>query len=172
MEVSKELSYILRHHPETYQLEMDDEGYVLISELLNKMHHKITEEDLYEIVKNDSKGRYLINDHKICALYGHSMKRKIIKKEGCPPDVLYHGTAKRFLASIFENGLLSMKRQYVHLSTDEKTAMEVGERRDKKPVLLVIDAKRAYQEGVKFYLGNKTTWLCDYLPSQYISKEE
>ena len=39
-----------------------------------------------------------------------------------PPDVLYHGTARRFLESINENGLLPQSRQYVHLSQDNETA--------------------------------------------------
>ena len=169
LDASKELSYALRHAPWEYELEMDEEGYVPIEQLLSFLKHPLTIEELYEIVKTDDKGRYDIKDGKICALYGHSFPQKILKQEACPPTVLYHGTAKRFIPSIQQNGLLAMKRQYVHLSTNIKTAIQVGKRKDEQPVLLVIDAKKAYQDGIKFYQGNKITWLCHHLPSQYIS---
>ena len=171
-EISKELSYALRHHPEVYMLEMDDEGYVDLYDLLTKLHHSITDEQLIDLVNTDSKGRYMIRGNKICALYGHSFKRPILKKEQCPPDVLFHGTAKRFIPSITKDGLLSMKRQYVHLSSDLMTAKEVGKRRDNEPIILKINAKKAYEDGIKFYVGNSHTWLCKQLPSKYIMWEE
>ena len=170
--VSVTVSYILRHDPEIQSLGMDDEGYVDIDVLLERLNHIITFEELIAIVNNDAKGRYMIRDHQICALYGHSFARPIIKKEQCPPDFLYHGTAKRFISSIKDDGLLSMSRQYVHLSTNTTTATEVGKRRDNEPIILKIDAKRAYEDGVKFYMGNSHTWLCKQLPSEYIVWEE
>ena len=33
-ELSKEISYVLRHAPWEYELEMDEEGWVLIEQLL------------------------------------------------------------------------------------------------------------------------------------------
>lgn len=92
----------------------------------------------------------------------------IKKIEGTPPSILYHGTAKRFISSIKENGLLPMKRQYVHLSVDEETATTVGERRDSTPVLFKIDTQQAIADGIKFYIGNDKVWLCDKLPVKYI----
>lgn len=32
----------------------------------------------------------------------------------------------------------------------------------------MIDAKRAWNEGVKFYLGNEKVWLADAIPGKYI----
>ncbi|WP_330375506.1 RNA 2'-phosphotransferase [Inediibacterium massiliense] len=89
-----------------------------------------------------------------------------------PPGVLYHGTARRFLESIIENGLLPRSRQYVHLSIDVDTALQVGKRHDNQPILLVINAKQAWGEGVKFYQGNDKVWLADFVPSKYISENE
>ena len=34
------------------------------------------------------------------------------------PEILYHGTARRFMKSIMDNGLSPQSRQYVHLSQD------------------------------------------------------
>ena len=44
----------------------------------------------------------------------------------------------------------------------------VGKRRDDNPVLLEINAKQAYADGVSFYIGNDKVWLSDNIPSKYI----
>lgn len=41
-----------------------------------------------------------------------------------------------------------------------------------KPCVLVIDAKAAWNDGVKFYLGNEKVWLADAVPGRYIRKLE
>ena len=105
---------------------------------------------------------------KIRAFYGHSVPIKILKEEKIPPDILYHGTARRFLESIRENGLLPLSRQYIHLSQDIETAENVGKRHDNKPCILIIDAKKAWDDGIKFYLGNERVWLADKIPIGYI----
>ena len=114
------------------------------------------------------KKRLELDGNKIRALYGHSIPMHIKKIEGTPPAILYHGTAKRFIPSIKEIGLLPMKRQYVHLSIDEETAKSVGKRRDASPVLLKIDTQQAIADEIKFYIGNDKVWLCDKLPVKYI----
>lgn len=94
---------------------------------------------------------------------------KIEKSIGNPPDILYHGTAKRFLDSILQNGLQPMNRQYVHLSADTETATQVGKRRDNQPVILEIDTKKALENGIFFYIGNEKVWLADSVSPQFIS---
>lgn len=76
----------------------------------------------------------------------------------------------RFMGTLNENGLLPQHRQYVHLSQDMETAETVGRRHDNKPCILIIDAKRAWNEGIKFYLGNEKVWLADTIPGRYTEK--
>jgi len=174
IKLSKEVSYALRHAPYEYELELDDEGFVSIKQLLTALNEKsnydrdVTKEDLEYIIKNSDKIRHEIKDDKIRALYGHSVSNKIKKEVAMPPEILYHGTSHKFLDSIKEKGLLPMNRQYVHLSTDKDTALLVGKRRDDNPVLLEIDAKRAFEEGTIFYIGNDKVWLCDEVDAKYI----
>ena len=175
VKLSKEISYALRHAPWEYELELDEEGFVPIEQLLqslnllNEYGRDVTKEDFEYIIAHSDKKRHEIVDNKIRALYGHSLPTKIEKAPGIPPDVLYHGTANRFLDSIMKDGLLPMKRQYVHLSVDVDMATLVGKRRNENPVILVIDTKTAFNEGIKFYIGNDKVWLCDKMPSKYIT---
>jgi putative RNA 2'-phosphotransferase len=61
-----------------------------------------------------------------------------------------------------------MRRQYVHLSTDEATAVQVGLRKADQPVILRISAQQASGSGVPFYPGNEQVWLADHVPAEYI----
>lgn len=174
LELSKEVSYALRHAPWEYELEMDEEGFVPVSQLLTALdetgHYErnVTVEDLRHMTEVNDKKRHEIVGDKIRALYGHSIPMHIKKEETIPPDVLYHGTTHKALDRILKEGLKPMSRQYVHLSKDIGTALLVGKRRDDKPVLLSVDAKKAYEGGIKFYLGNDKVVLTDYVPSKYL----
>jgi putative RNA 2'-phosphotransferase len=61
-----------------------------------------------------------------------------------------------------------MARQHVHLSVDMNAAERVGKRKSSRPVVLRIDAARAYGEGVSFYQGNESVWLADDIPAGFI----
>lgn len=172
--LSKEISYALRHAPHEYELELDDHGWVSVEQLLYSLNEEacwenVTEQDLHETIRRSDKKRHEIQNGKIRALYGHSIPKKIVRDEMEPPSILYHGTAHRFISSIRERGLLPQGRQYVHLSEVIETAQQVGKRRDDSPIILKIDAKKAWLDGVKFYHGNEMVWLADKIESKYIS---
>jgi len=63
-----------------------------------------------------------------------------------------------------------MDRQYVHLSETKDMAVLVGKRRDNDPVILVIDSKKAYEDGIKFYKELNGVWLSDFIDSKYLKK--
>lgn len=173
--LSKEISYALRHAPWEYELEMDEEGWVPVEQLLDALHRtrkwsNLCEADLNRMIEKSEKRRHEFAGRKIRAFYGHSIPMKIFKEEKMPPNILYHGTARRFLQSIDEKGLSPQSRQYVHLSQDIETAEKVGMRHDNRPCILIIDAKNAWNDGIKFYFGNEKVWLADAIPSRYIRK--
>ncbi len=61
-----------------------------------------------------------------------------------------------------------MRRQYVQLSTDFGTALEVGRRRG-SPVVLTIDADRMYQDAFDFFISVNGVWLTASVPMSYIA---
>ena len=173
--LSKEISYALRHAPWEYELELDDEGFVPVEQLLHALNEggdykeTITEEDILHIIETSEKKRHELRDGKIRALYGHTVPSLIKKEPVVPPDILYHGTSHKAYGIIMDSGLKPMSRQYVHLSTDTDTAIRVGKRRDKDPVILVIDAKKGCADGVIFYAsGYEKVILADFVPAEYI----
>ena len=163
IKISRKISFLLRHK-EGYT---DDKGYVLVSKLIEDAG--ITYDDLYRIVKEDDKKRYSFSeDHKrIKANQGHSTRINLELKEAIPPDILYHGTADRFLKSILKEGIKKMSRDYVHLSADMGTAYKVGSRHG-KPALLVINAKQMVKDGVKFFISENGVWLVEHVEEKYI----
>lgn len=178
-ELSKEISYALRHAPWEYELELDDEGFVPIEQLLHALNEgdrygrPVTKEDLEEIIRTSDKKRHEIVGDRIRALYGHSVPQSIKKEAGTPPRILYHGTTTDVLAQIKDSGILPMKRQYVHLSTDQETARRVAARHKGKHgthiALLVVNTTEAIAKGSTFFIGNDRVWLADIIPPQCIS---
>mgnify|MGYP002624486446 CR=1 FL=1 len=172
-ELSKEISYALRHAPWEYELEMDEYGWVDINQLVEALNRdskweKVQISDISAMIDNFEKKRHEIVDGKIRAFYGHSIPMHISKEEKQPPVDLYHGTARRFLENIKANGLLPMSRQYVHLSCDVETAFQVGKRHDDKPIILKIHAYEAWNNKIPFYIGNEKVWISDGIPFKYI----
>ena len=91
---SKYLSRLLRHEPEHAGLDMADDGWVSVKQLLNNTD--LTKDLLNNIVENNNKQRFEFNKNKsrIRARQGHSVKVELGYKEVEPPEFLYHGTAK------------------------------------------------------------------------------
>lgn len=167
------LSLILRHKPEAAGISLDQYGWADVEALIQGVNRtgkwQLDRELLEQIVKEDPKQRYAYNqDHtKLRANQGHSIPVEVELTQSEPPAVLYHGTATRFLESIFAQGLNGQGRQYVHLSADMATAAAVG-RRHGVPVVLQIDAGRMAQDGYEFYLSANGVWLCRQVPAEYL----
>lgn len=162
----KHLAFLLRHDTE-YQF--DEHGWREVSDLIK--NHGYTMKELEDIVETNNKQRYeFSNDKKkIRARQGHSINVDVELKEATPPDILYHGTATRFLSSILKQGIVKGTRLYVHLSDNIETAEKVGSRHG-TPVVLSLDTKRMVADGIKFYLSNNNVWLTEYVDSKYVFK--
>jgi len=166
----KYLSFILRHSMEDFNAGLIDEsGYMSISDLVKK---GFTEELIEEIVNTNNKARYEYNeDHtKLRARQGHSIPVDVGLTPTTPPEILYHGTAERFIPSILKEGLKPMSRLYVHLSSDKETAINVGKRHG-KPVVLTINTQEMVDDGYQFFLSNNGVWLVKEVPVQYLGSK-
>jgi len=174
IERGKKLAWLLRHDSESFDKGLiDKEGYRNIDELINNYHYTFDEID--EIVRTNNKQRYEYNDDKtkIRARQGHSIPVDVGLKEAEEIDkfnpYLYHGTSDRFIEDIKRDGLLPQSRQYVHLSKDEPTAINVGKRHGGKTYLIKINAYQMKLDGEKIYVSNNGVYnVKKVLPKYFI----
>ena len=98
---SKYISLILRHKPEVIGITLDEHGWANVDELIAGVSktHELNMEMLEKIVRTDEKQRYSFNPDKtlIRANQGHSIPVDVELDEIEPPDVLYHGTAEKYV---------------------------------------------------------------------------
>ncbi|RSK33291.1 RNA 2'-phosphotransferase [Hymenobacter metallilatus] len=174
-ELSKLLSYALRHRPEELGLTLTAQGWVPVSNLLAALQARdasITLARLQVVVASNDKKRFAFSEdgQLIRASQGHSVAVELDLPLQVPPEILYHGTATRFLAAILEQGLRPGNRQHVHLSSDRPTAEAVG-RRHGKPVVLLVKAGELHRAGGQFFRSANGVWLTAAVPVPYLVAE-
>jgi putative RNA 2'-phosphotransferase len=172
IKISKFLSLVLRHKPEQIGIILDEAGWASVEELIQKastIGFQLTPELIAEVVAKNDKQRFSLSPdgNRIRANQGHSIPVNLKLEPVEPPEVLFHGTATRFLGSILKNGLHPGSRQHVHLSPDEATAVKVGQRHG-KPVVLIIDSSSMHNDGHVFYRSENNVWLTLHVPIKYI----
>jgi putative RNA 2'-phosphotransferase len=170
--ISKLLSFILRHSPDTIQLTLDAHGWANVNTLLQQCKangHHFTMQELETVVAENDKQRFSFNESKtmIRANQGHSLEVSLNLSPATPPEFLYHGTVARFMEQIRKTGLQKMNRQHVHLTDDRATAEKVGSRRG-VPHILTIRSGDMHRNGILFYLSDNGVWLTDEVPVKYI----
>jgi len=172
--ISKFMSYVLRHRPDEIGIELDPQGWVAIETLLAAAatHGRaITRAQLDDVVATNDKSRFAISDDglRIRASQGHSIDVDLAYEAAEPPELLFHGTATRFLDSIREKGLVKGARHHVHLSADETTARSVGSRHG-KPIVLTVRAGEMARGGALFYVSANGVWLTDAVPHEFLDE--
>ncbi len=166
--VSHKMSYMLRHHPEEFNITIVGAGWAPVSKVLSALNIKLSE--LEDIVSSDKKDRYSFKDGKtlIRANQGHSFDIDLELPPIEPPEFLFHGTIENVIHLIKETGIQKMNRHHVHLSEDLDTASNVASRRKSKNVILKIEAKKMFDAGYEFFITENNVWLTDNVPFDYI----
>jgi len=176
--LSIHLSYLLRHHPEHLNLDMDAHGWVSVDQMISAINREgrfaVTRELLDEIVATDSKKRYKYSEggDKIKACQGHSIPWVIPELTyGPPPALLYHGTTEQAYEKIIASGCIKrMKRHAVHTQASPEPAWQSAKRwkNGTAPVILVIDAARMADDGFVFGVSDNNVWCTEEVPARYI----
>lgn len=138
IQISKALSYLLRHGAVKEKLNIDSNGYIPVSEILNHQRlksHKCTFDDMLRIVENNDKKRFHLERidesssseekpefYKICATQGHSIKtiaptEELLKVVVTLDTPMIHGTNIQSCLLIVKSGFIKkMNRNQIHLS--------------------------------------------------------
>lgn len=173
IQLSKTLSWLLRHGGAKEGLRFSAEGYIALnSVLLHKSLRKWNEEDIKRCVKACSKQRFSLRTDalgqlEIRANQGHSIPE--VNNSGLTPinvetatfANVIHGTYYNSWAIIKNEGLKRMTRNHIHFSQGLPTDKTVisGMRSDCQ-VLIYIDLKKAILDGLVFYLSENGVILC------------
>lgn len=175
VQISKSLSYLLRHGAVKEKLNIDSNGYVPLNEILkhNRIKsQKTTLEDIKRIVENNDKKRFSIKEGQdgtllICANQGHSISSVSADDALTPlstlaefPPVVIHGTYLKKLPLILKSGGLSkMNRNHIHFTYDESPNKVISGMRTSCNVLIYIDIEKCLKEGIKFYRSTNSVIL-------------
>ena len=172
--LSRFIARVLRHAPSAAGVMPDEYGWIKVDDLLSGVNNSGRQIDfdlLCDIVATDEKGRFAFNEDRtmIRANQGHTIDVDLQMPERVPPDILYHGTAVKYIESIRKSGLIKKTRQFVHLSKDVQTAIDVGARHG-TPIVLAVDCKSMVERGLKFYISANGVWQTDNVPAEFLTE--
>lgn len=186
IQISKALSYLLRHGAQKEKLQMDTNGFIKLTDILThnrlKTHHT-TREDIIRIVEENNKKRFVLKKmpdlntdsavliEYIAATQGHSIKltptdemlTKIETNE-ILSHPLIHGTNLKNLNLIIESGFISrMQRNHIHLSPGVvgEDSNVISGMRVKSTVLIFLRADKLIETGNLYKSKNNVFLISD-----------
>ena len=182
--LSKFMTKILRHKANDYGLNIDNEGFVKINDLIdyiNKKKYGIANIDLIkeivEIDKNESKGRFYIDEkfEKIRANQGHSIQvknlelKKITLENVQNYGLIVHGSYIKHKNSIEQNGLKKLSRIHIHM-TDLMTEKGFSLMRQNINMQVVVNLVECIKDGLEFFESTNNVILSkDDIPAKYLT---
>jgi putative RNA 2'-phosphotransferase len=174
--ISKRLSYVLRHAPESVGLTLDEAGWADVDDLVRALARcgvAVTREQVEHVVATNDKRRFSFDatGRRIRASQGHTVPVELGYRPAVPPPALFHGTPVGNVATILADGLRPGRRHAVHLSPDVATAHAVGARRGHH-VVLYVDAAAMAAEGFRFSCSANGVWLVDHVPARFLTALE
>jgi len=173
VKLSKRLSYVLRHDPDSIGIALDPSGWVLVPDLLAALERNgvnVSRDRLESVVATNDKHRFTLDAarDRIRANQGHSVPVDLGLAPVVPPERLYHGTAAHAVPAILRDGLRRGSRHAVHLSPDAATARRVGARHG-SPAVLEIDAAGMHAAGYRFEVSDNGVWLTERVPPEFLT---
>ncbi|XP_048776350.2 tRNA 2'-phosphotransferase 1-like isoform X2 [Ostrea edulis] len=166
-QLSHFLAKILRHEALNRGLQVSEDGYVDVEEIL-ELHEASnkTEADVRRIVKNDGKKRFSLKEGlklQIKATQGHSIKipkpELTLVTHATQVRCALHGTRSRNWETIKSEGISKMGRTHIHFAQGER-----GVRSGFPPycdMAIEIDVEKAMKDGIKFYISENDVVLTE-----------
>ncbi|MDI6104083.1 RNA 2'-phosphotransferase [Actinoplanes sp. NEAU-A12] len=157
--ISKALAFHLRHNP---AIPRDSAGWAPVDVLTGQLRAdglRVSSIDVLAVATAIDETRFESSNTHIRAMYGHSVHVDIDYKEPTEQPRLFHATPINAINAIFKNqdgGLRPMTRQWVHLSTDWKKALETGSRKGSSVLMSVTPAP---DFETTFHHAGGATWL-------------
>ncbi|XP_016894922.1 tRNA 2'-phosphotransferase 1 [Cynoglossus semilaevis] len=173
--LSKSMSYALRHGAGQMGLNMGEDGFVSVDELLaHPQFRSYSLEDIKRVVATNDKQRFKLYPNpengllQIRANQGHSvlvknleLKPVLIGSPDCPTEAV-HGSYLSKWSSIQVQGLSRMKRTHIHLASGlpGEDGVISGMRRD-CDLAVFIDVQKAIADGINFFWSENGVLLTE-----------
>ena len=171
-QLSKLMHYVLGRRPDEFGLVPDDEGFVRIKVLLKALSEEpgwgyVRRSHLHEVLLTSSKDAFVVEAD--CIRDGNRDDAVSPVAGVVPPKLLYHALRRKAYPVVCEKGIHPMGQHHVFLATTKEMALRMGTRRDPKPVLLTVQARRASEAGVTFSRQGELLYRVDHVPVGYFS---
>ncbi|KAL0626723.1 tRNA 2'-phosphotransferase 1 [Plecturocebus cupreus] len=166
VQLSKALSYALRHGALKLGLPMGADGFVPLGTLLQlPQFHRFSAEDVQRVVDTNGKQRFALQPGDpstgplIRANQGHSLQVRVPELELMPletpqalPPVLVHGTFWKHWPSILLKGLSCQGRTHIHLAPGlPGDPGVISGMRPHCEIAVFIDGPLALADGIPFF---------------------
>lgn len=170
VEISKTLSWLLRHNLHKTTLKVEEDGYVKFDDVLKLPKFKdITVEQVTYIVNENDKQRFSLIERcgelYIRANQGHSTETgKLIKQSELLTEITeslsecIHGTTIKAWALIKDSGLNRMNRTHIHFASGQHATSGF---RKSSEILIYVNMGLAMADGIKFYLSDNGVILTE-----------
>ena len=189
-QISKTLTYALRHGAEKLKLNMNPDGFVAVSELLKLKKFRGSSLEVFQsIVANCPKQRFGLKQEAgqwfIRANQGHSTKRvetdelltPIKSSHEIPTGICIHGTYRSCLEEIEAKGLSRMKRNHIHFTphlVTDPTRPHSGFRAS-CDTLIYLNVDAVLAADIKLYISSNGVVLSPgnkdgFIPPQFFAK--
>lgn len=174
--LGRTMAGVLRHFPERYGLDMDDQAFVDLRDFItaiqirNKKFRFLKPHHILGVIETDPKGRYEFREGKIRATYAHSFDVDLDLPEDNIPDILYYPTTEEECPILLEIGLKPSDRKMVHLSHSYEDAMEAGRVRTDDPIILEVDTEKARKKDVVIKKAGTTVYVTKETPPECLTR--
>lgn len=169
------LTFVLRHKPQVAHVKLDKSGFAEVDKLLvaidKRFKLKLTDKELYDIIKKYAPKFFDISQGNIKAKFGHTIILSMDVPETCEivmtvPSILYGCINKQEMWNISQKGL--QNSAIVSGLCETSGALKS----DSNTTIVVVDSKKSIKENIKYYLDKKSgNYFCKYIPATYLKFE-
>ena len=153
-------------------LDKDEDGYFNVKDLCDALKRRMP--FLSYITKNHIIELFFKDKHRKIIFKDQNFLKYKLKVYLCPPDELYFGTLTNLANKMKDRGIFSNTKKYVKLYCSKDNATSFAKKfaihKDDKISLLVIDAKKAYGDGLKFSTYEEGEYIITNLKKEYIKE--
>jgi putative RNA 2'-phosphotransferase len=163
----KLMAFILGRRPDEFGLVLDEQGFVRIKDLIKAITEEqgwgyVRKSHIREVLMTSAEPYFVMDEDRIKAV--DDDKLLSFGEETTPPKRLYQCVRRRAYPVVFKEGIRTSGKRQIFLTTTEDLARRMGKRRDSDPVMLTVQAEKAFKAGLRFFKQGELIYATDFIP--------